>query len=348
MSDRHQAAAEIRDRIDDLAGHVTDRQFQLHPEMAARYGADGRARCIEDARFHLSFLATTVETGVDAIFTEYVAWAKTVLATRKVPADDLQGGLAIIADVLRSRLKSDLTAEAIRVIETTAATISSMPSTVETFLDPSTESGALAKEYLDALLTLNSQNAMRVIADALMKGMSTTRICVDVLEPVQHEVGRLWQLNKISVAVEHFCSSVTQQVLSQIGTFRRVQADPSRKRVVALCAPGELHEIGLRAITQLLSLDGWHTVHLGANVPAIAAAQMCADWKAQIVLISATLPTHIRAVSEVIAKIRAHEVLRDTRVLVGGRAFRSDPDLWRVTGADGSAATASDLADQLK
>ena len=35
-------------------------------------------------------------------------------------------------------------------------------------------------------------------------------------EPVQHEIGRLWQINHISVAHEHYCTSVTQMIMSEL------------------------------------------------------------------------------------------------------------------------------------
>lgn len=348
MSGRRVGGAEIRDRLDELAAIVTDRQFERHPELALKYGASGRARCIEDARFHLAFLATAVETGIDAIFIDYIAWAKIVLTTRKVPADDLEAGLHIIADVVGSRLKRGLADDPIRLLGVAAARVAAMPLTVPSFLDARSDSATLARAYLDALLAMNAAKAMRVIADALSRGVPPLTICAEVLEPVQHEVGRLWQLNEISVAVEHFCSAVTQKALDQIGAARRVETDPSRKRVVALCAPGELHDIGLRSITESLALDGWHIVHLGADVPAVAAAQMCVDWKAEVVLISATLPTHIAAVRTVVEQVRSHATLRATRVFVGGRAFAGEAGLWKFTGADGSAANASQLLDALR
>jgi methanogenic corrinoid protein MtbC1 len=41
-------------------------------------------------------------------------------------------------------------------------------------------------------------------------------------------------------------------------------------------------------------------------------------------------------------RLRDHETLRDTRIMVGGFAFRLIPDLWKSTGADGSASDAAD------
>jgi hypothetical protein len=36
---------------------------------------------------------------------------------------------------------------------------------------------------------------------------------------------------------------------------------------VAACVSGELHEIGVRMLCDLLEMEGWNTIYLGANVP---------------------------------------------------------------------------------
>lgn len=341
MTYRTKAAAAIRGRIEALANEVTDRQFRKHPELATRFGPLGRARCVDDARFHWSFLAAAVDTNIDAIFVDYVAWAKTVLTTRKISHEDLHGVLTIMADVLRSSFDAALASAAIAPVEQALEQIKDMPLSVTSLLDTTTDRGAVAKQYLEALLTMHSRAAIRVVASALEQGLTTQTICCDVLEPVQREIGRLWQMNEISVAMEHFASGVTQQLLAQIGSFRRANIEPQRKRAVLLCAPGEFHDIGIRAIAELLSLDGWHTLPLGANVPAAAAVRVCVDWKPDVILISASLPPHIAAVCEVVQLLRAEPALENARVLVGGRIFTQYPEMWRVTGADGSAADAA-------
>jgi methanogenic corrinoid protein MtbC1 len=342
-----ETSAEIRARIDSLADEVVTRHFERRPDLAKRYGEVGRIRCREDARFHLSYLAAALEVDTGAIFVDYVAWAKTVLVSRNVSALDLAESLAVLGDVLVASMTPALAAPAMRMIDAACAQLPEMPVTVPSFIDPASASGALGKRYLETLLTMDSHAASRVIADALNEGFDFRTIGVDVLEPVQHEVGRLWQLNQISVAVEHFCSSVTQQLLAQTATLRRANPEPKRKRVIAMCAPGELHEIGLRAITEVLSLDGWETLYLGANTPAMAAVQLCSDRKADVLLVSATLPPHIAGVAQVVRLLRAEPRLSGTRVYVGGRAFSRHPDLWRFTGADGWQPTATAVADAL-
>ena len=66
------------------------------------------------------------------------------------------------------------------------------------------------------------------------------------------EVGRLWQMNRLSVAQEHYVTAATQLIMSQLYplVFRTARRD---RRIVAACVGGELHELGVRMVADRLS-----------------------------------------------------------------------------------------------
>lgn len=331
----------IRTRIEELAVAITDRHVAAFPQVFARYGDIGRIRCHEDARFHLRFLATALEAHSEEMFIDYVAWTKVVLAKRNVPADDLVENLRIVATTLNDLLGAANSIEAIQTLNVAIEKIPSMASDVPSFLDPRAPFWTLASSYLSALLRGSRRDAQELITRALDEGAKLRDIYRHVFEPVQQEIGRLWQLNQISVAQEHFCTAATQHIMTQL--YGRIfGGEKKEKRAVAMCVGGELHEVGLRIITDLLELDGWQTWYLGANTPPNAAAQLCVDQRADVLLISATLPPHLSEVAEVVRQVRARPELARMKILVGGRAFRSTPELWRTIGADAYAANADE------
>jgi methanogenic corrinoid protein MtbC1 len=327
----------IRTHLDDLAAAITDRHFARHPEVLQRYPEIGRQRCLEDARFHLRYLAIALDSGSTEMFVDYIAWAKVMLATRNVPANDLGENLRVMAGTLGRTEYAD----ALRIIEAALEQLPSMPDDVPSFLDPRSSLWSIATEYLGALLRGSRADAMQVVRSALDAGTPLRDVYRHVFEPAQQEIGRLWQLNRISVAQEHYCTAATQHIMTQL--YGQVfGGEKSGRRAVAMCVGGELHEIGLRIITDLLELEGWQTWYLGASVPPAAAVQLCADQKADVLLVSATLPPHLSAVSEVITHFRGRTELAQSKVVVGGRAFRTAPEVWRTIGADGYAANADD------
>jgi methanogenic corrinoid protein MtbC1 len=340
------AAHHIRTHLDELAAAITDGQFALRPDLLARYGDIGRVRCLEDARFHLQYLATALEAKKQEMFLDYVAWTKIVLARRGVPESDLAANLDVVAAVIAEF------PEAVAYVRGAIEELPSMPDDVVPFLDPRAPLWHVADSYLRALLAGDRREAEQLVTRALDGGASLGDIYRRVFEPSQREVGRLWQLNRINVAQEHFCSAATQQIMTRLYGRLFSEKRPSVRtgRVVAMCVGNELHEIGLRIVTDLLELDGWQTWYLGASMPAASAIQLCIDQRADALLISATLPPHLAAVAELIRQFRQRPELAEAKIIVGGRALQNVPDLWRSIGADSYAENADDclvLLDRL-
>jgi methanogenic corrinoid protein MtbC1 len=324
------SAESIRTRLDDLAQEITARH-----DLSSRFGPLGRQRCLEDARFHLQYLATALEAKSPALFLDYAGWTKVLLTARHIPQRDLVHNLEVTAEVLQ-----DLP-DAVEILYAAIEQLPSMPDDVAGVLDPRAPLWTVSSAYLTALLAGDRGEALRLVMRALDEGASLRDVYRHVFEPVQQEIGRLWQLNQLSVAQEHYCTAATQHIMTQL-YGRMFGGERTGRRAVAMCVGGELHEVGLRIITDLLELDGWQTWYLGASVPPAAAVQLCVDRKADVLLVSATLPPHISAVAEVIRLFRARPELGAARVLVGGRAFHRAPDLWRTIGADGYGADADD------
>ena len=105
------------------------------------------------------------------------------------------------------------------------------------------------------------------------------------------------------------------------------------------CVTGELHEIGARMLCDLLEMEGWNTIYLGANVPTGGIVAVLRDNQSDILAVSASMTFHIPAVREVIREVRMARP--KTRILVGGYAFKIAPNLWRDVGADYWAKDAS-------
>ena len=91
-------------------------------------------------------------------------------------------------------------------------------------------------------------------------------IYLQVFQRSQYEIGRLWQMNKLTMAQEHYCSAATQLIMSllypRIFDTKKIGA-----RLVAACVQGDLHEIGLRIVSDFFEIEGWDTFYLGANTP---------------------------------------------------------------------------------
>jgi methanogenic corrinoid protein MtbC1 len=338
-ADARRCAEILRGQETDLAEGLVARHFAAHPELNGRYGPSGRLKCLEDARLHLAFLVQAVEFDRPELFVRYVAWAKVMLSSRGIPPSDLSAYLSLLRDVVRERLPPEAAGRADAVLHDALLHFPDAPLDVASFLDGEGPLADLARNFLALLQRGERQQAGQQVLAAVEAGTSVRDIYIEVFQRVQHEVGRLWQLNLISVAQEHYCTAATQTIMSQL--YPRIfTGRPSVATLVATCVAGNVHEIGVRMLSDLFELEGWRTFFLGSNTPTAAVLDIVEEHRADVLAISAALAFDLGAVRDLIERLRAERRFDHVRVLVGGSVFDHSPNLWRDVGADGYAPSA--------
>ena len=205
-----------------------------------------------------------------------------------------------------------------------------------------------AARFLDAIVAGNRRRAFEVADTALDGGMEIRALYLDVFQPALREVGRLWQLNRITVADEHLATAITQAAMARLYERLFAAATGSGPLMVAACAEGERHEVGLRMVCDILELEGWDTVFLGAAVPTPDLVRMICERGPQVVALSASIGPNLPRVEEAIRAIRDGCGSRQPMIVVGGRPFAADPELAPRRGADLTATDAAQAAERLK
>lgn len=324
-----------------LAEAVVARQYELQSGLRQRYGEAGQAKCVQDTEYHLSYLAAAVTFSSPALFSDYIAWAKVVLAAFGVGPEDVQQNLICLRDVLANQLPGGMDNAFAAYVEAALRALPETPTDPSSFLEGEHALGELARQYLQALLRGERHEASRLVLGAVKAGVAVSDIYLDVFQRCQREVGRLWQLKRITVAQEHYCTAATQLAMSQL--YPHLFALPKTgRKMAAASVGGELHEVGLRIVTDLFEADGWDTLYLGTNLPARGVVQAIEQHRPDLLVISITMPFHLTGAEQLIAHVRSSLVGQTIKVLVGGYPFNVDPDLWQRVGADGNAHDASE------
>lgn len=325
-----QAAASLAARRPELATRVAERHLQENPQFVERFGAVGRQRCLEDADFHLQYLGHALRFATPSLFTAYVQWARQLLEKRNIPWRDLQRNL----EILREEVEDDAARDYID------AALQSGAADVDSYLT-GTPREPLARTYLTALLRADRRSAAEVIDDAVRQGVTIRDLYLDLFQPVQREIGRLWQNNEISVAEEHYCTASTQAMMAQF--YPRILATPRvGRKVVVACVGSELHEIGTRMVADFFEMAGWDGIYLGANTPANALVDMVCRERADLVALGVTMTYHLGTAAELIQRLRSDERCGNVKIIAGGYVFQERPELWRTLGADGGAGDAAE------
>jgi MerR family transcriptional regulator, light-induced transcriptional regulator len=313
-----------------VAESVTAEFFQRHPDWLDRYGDAGVEHGIQDAQFHIGFLAGALAGGDPNAFGEYAAWTRRVFEARGLATPYLRENLAQIEAALLLALPAE-------DHESLQAAFQAGYRACDTPLAENGQAvnglGATARVYLQAILLGDRQAALGVAREALRESGTLPRLYLDVIEPAQHEVGRLWETNVITVADEHMATAVTQYVMAQCFPLMERPAGCHGKMVLT-GVEEELHHVGANMVADVLEAHGWDVRFLGTNLPHRGILQVIREHQPDWVGISATTLLSLPQVSRLIGEIRT--TFRDgaPRIVVGGSVFRFSPDAWREVGAD--------------
>jgi methanogenic corrinoid protein MtbC1 len=274
------------------------------------------------------------------LFLHYIGWRKAFLAGQGKPETEIDAALAAVSVTLPQYLEASQAQAALDLIASAREQLRFMPSEPPGHLAQIGPTADLARQYLDALLGCRRHAAASLILNAVEDGMPVKTVYLEIFQPVLREVGRLWHMNRVSVAQEHYITAVTQGVMSQL--YPRIfGAEAKNRAMVACCVSGELHEIGVRMVADCFEMSGWDSHYLGANAPVEETLDMAQSVSAELLAVSATLTSHVGLVANLITSAR-QRFKNGVSILVGGYPFNIDPTLWRRLGADGTAQNADD------
>jgi methanogenic corrinoid protein MtbC1 len=209
----------------------------------------------------------------------------------------------------------------------------------------SIESGGADKDaerfaMLAALVNGDVRLAYRLAAELLAEGVPFDDIAVEVLAPVQAELGRRWAAGDLGVADEHAASAAIDELLVRLATTAESPRGPA---VVVAGAENDSHALGGRVVASALALEGFRVMFLGASVPAADLGDFLDLQRPFALALSCSMPTAFVAMARSVAV--AHEL--GIPVLGGGRALANDDRATRL-GLDALARLPGDAVHVLR
>ncbi len=322
-----------------FAEDIVRRYFLDQDSSGAPFEPSEHSKSIRDAGYHLTYLAEALALQDPTLFSEYILWVRSLFEALQFQPDLLSDTLDCTLGVLRDALPPEAYQPVEETMRLARQRLQHVPAGVASFIEADNPQAELAHQFLDLLLKGNQRSAGALILDAYRhKNVSIHDLYLHVFQVTQREIGRLWQLNLISVAKEHYCTAATQLIMGQLYPYL-FKGNLSDKKVIVSCAQGELHEVGARMVADFFELDGWDSHFLGANTPTDAILDTIAEIEPQVLALSATMTFHVHEVAELIRQVKT--LPRVPKILVGGYPFNLSPALWQKIGADGYAADAS-------
>jgi MerR family transcriptional regulator, light-induced transcriptional regulator len=133
-----------------------------------------------------------------------------------------------------------------------------------------------------------NESALDEVYDEALSLHSVQRVTRLLLSPLLIHLGRRWKGILGGVAEEHFFAVYLRNKLgARLHHRRRLATGPS---ILAACAPGELHEIGLLLFTLAAHESGLRVISLGADTPLAEVAIAVRRAGCSAAVISSSMP----------------------------------------------------------
>jgi MerR family transcriptional regulator, light-induced transcriptional regulator len=174
----------------------------------------------------------------------------------------------------------------------------------------------LRGELFDALCNSDRETATK-IATKYSDLFSLTEFYMDLLTPVMYRVGDLWEQGRLSVATEHVCSNVANNLIQSINDTRRGKGG---KSLILICSPeGEIHHLAADMLESILLQKGYEVYNVSPSAPAASIAGCIDERKPKLVMISVTLEDNLGAARRLIKEIRKSY---QSPIILGGAATK--------------------------
>ncbi|MEI7884886.1 MAG: cobalamin-dependent protein [Clostridia bacterium] len=315
-----------------IARKVFERHFMLDPKLETEYDQRRKMLMYDDILYNLGYLDTATSLNDEKIFTDYAVWIYQLMCHlmkglgRERIKEQMVLHYQILADVLAESMPTEEAAKSKEYIhQAIKATEKEMLNFSISDRFNSGKYQQIKQEYLDFLFKNDTKGALGVIEQAAKSGVEIEAIYLEILREVMYEVGNLWQQNIITVDKEHYCTSTTQVALAQF--YPLIFSKPRiGYKILTCCVGSELHEMGIRMVSDLFEYNGWDSIYLGAAVPKQGILNAIRENNPDLIGLSVTMPQHLPLCLEIVQAINAMDT--SVKIAVGGRAFLATDKLW--------------------
>jgi methanogenic corrinoid protein MtbC1 len=157
--------------------------------------------------------------------------------------------------------------------------------------------------FMETIARNDVDSLRRLLARSLSR-VGLGRFVLDVVAPLNVQVGESWMRGRFEVFQEHFYTESVQVVLRN-ALHHLPPAGAGRPRVLLATVTGEPHGLGLLMAEAVLALEGCHCVSLGVQTPVWDIVRAAVALDAEVVALSYSGCTNPNAVIDGLTELRA-------------------------------------------
>lgn len=325
------------EKTNRTAKKVFEKQFEIDPKLNNEYDERRKRLMYEDIFYNLAYIDAASYFDDEKIFSEYAIWLFELLChiMKDIPEQRIQKQLIthyeILRDVLMETVPPEQKEKTRSIIDSAILATEEQRKPAFSYLKTG-KYNDIKEEYLSSLMESDSRKASTILKNAFEYNVPLSDIYDVILKDVMYEVGELWHKSIISIDKEHYITSSTQVSVSQF--YPHIFSTQRHGHTILTCCIGsELHEMGIRMLSDLFEKDGWDSYYLGSAVPTSAILSAIQEHNPDLVGLSVTMPLHLKNCDLTVKAIR-EKFGENIKIMVGGKAFFSGTRLWEKMDVD--------------
>jgi len=195
------------------------------------------------------------------------------------------------------------------------------------------------KEFLEYLDAEDKEKCVEFIIKKLdNKELDISTLYSQVLEPSLNKFYCDVEEEKLCIWKEHVRTSIISTIIELCYPY--ILKERKEKKVKTLnikvlvgCPSEEYRDVGARMIADIFTLYGYDSIFVGANTPRTEIRDAINILRPKIIVLSITNYYNLVEAEKAIALIRGYTEFKG-KIIVGGIAFLSNPEIYKQIGAD--------------
>ena len=181
----------------------------------------------------------------------------------------------------------------------------------------------LSFNFQQHLMNYQNEPASEVLRRAFSI-YSVDQVLTEVIQTTLVRIGDAWHNGEIPIAVEHFATQFCEQHL--MGMFYSSSVPTREGTILAACAPGEMHQIGILSLVIMLRWRGWDVKYFGQNLSLDRIQETLSVLNPNTLLFTASSKESALALKPLISILENYPFEKPL-VIIGGLAFHNFPEL---------------------
>ena len=191
----------------------------------------------------------------------------------------------------------------------------------------------MTKKLIDAIVGMNEDEAMRIVADMLEAGVDPS-VVLEEARSAMTVVGDRYEREEFFIPELIMSGEIMKRIAGEVKLLSKGEtSSASRGTIVVGTVSGDIHDIGKDIVVLMLEVNGYEVHDLGVDVPPERFVEAIKDLEPEIVGLSGLLTLAFDSMKNTIGAIAAAGLRNRAKIMIGGSPV--DQQIQDYTGADG-------------